>query len=79
MHMPGHKRNYGLTGTLAELDVTELTDTDDLHDARGILKDAMERTASMYGALRTWYLVNGSTCGILSAIRAAVPAGGEVI
>ena len=60
-------------------DVTELGDTDDLHDPRGILRSAMERTASLYGADRTWYLVNGSTCGILAGIRALVPAGSEVL
>ncbi len=60
-------------------DVTELGDTDDLHDPRGILRSAMERTASLYGADRTWYLVNGSTCGILAGIRALVPVGSEVL
>ena len=29
------------------------------------------------GAKRTWYLVNGSTCGILAAIRAAVVSSGR--
>ena len=80
MHMPGHKRNMkGDSGLPMDIDMTEVPGVDDLHDAEEILKDAMDRTARLYGAKRTWYLVNGSTCGILSAIRATVPFGGKMI
>lgn len=70
-------------GTTTELpygwDVTEVPGTDDLHDAQGILREAMDRTAALYGVARTWYLVNGSTCGLLAGIRAIAPYGSEVI
>ena len=33
----------------------------------------------MYGADRSWYLVNGSTCGILAAIAAAVKPGEKIL
>jgi arginine/lysine/ornithine decarboxylase len=39
----------------------------------------MARTAALYGAKRTWYLVNGSTCGLLAGIRALAPSGSTVI
>ena len=39
----------------------------------------MERAADLWGARRTWFLVGGSTCGILAAIRAAAPFGSEII
>ena len=45
----------------------EIDGFDNLHHAEGILKDAME-AAAIYRADRSWYLVNGSTCGILSAV-----------
>ena len=64
-------------GTTAGWDMTEVPGVDDLHDADGILADAMARTAALWGAKRTWYLVNGSTCGILAAIRAAVVSSGH--
>lgn len=79
MHMPGHKRQQGLGDLPYGWDVTEVPGTDDLHDAQGILREAMNRTAQLYGVERTWYLVNGSTCGLLAGIRAIAPYGSEVI
>ena len=79
-HMPGHKRRLEpTTGLPYAADLTEVDGSDDLHDAEGILREAMERTARLCGAERTWYLVGGSTCGNLAAIRAAAPYGSEVI
>ncbi len=79
LHMPGHKRRPGpCPGLPYEWDVTEVERTDDLHDARGILKEAMDRTAALYGADYTRYLVGGSTCGILAGIRAALRHGDRV-
>lgn len=80
MHMPGHKRIVQASGViLPDQDLTEVEGVDDLHHATGILRKAMERTAGLYGADRTWYLVGGSTCGILAGIWAAVSYGDEVI
>lgn len=73
LHMPGHKRRVcPAPGLPYAWDLTEVPGVDDLHDADGILADAMARTAALWGARRSWYLVNGSTCGILAAVRAAV-------
>lgn len=79
-HMPGHKRK-NLTGAALpyELDMTEIPATDDLHEAEGILRSAMERTAELFHARRSWYLVNGSTCGNLAGIFAITRQGGEII
>ena len=79
-HMPGHKRRMSpAPGLPFAWDVTEVPGTDDLHDASGILLDAMQRSASLWGADRTWYLVNGSTCGLLAAIRALAKPGSEIL
>ena len=79
-HMPGHKRRMPpAPGLPAGWDVTEVPGTDDLHDAGGILRQAMERTAVLCGADRTWYLVNGSTCGLLAGIRALARRDSEVL
>ena len=79
-HMPGHKRSLMPVEELPYgWDVTEVKGTDDLHDAQGILLQAMERTAKLFGAQRTWYLVGGSTCGLLAGIRALASAGKKVI
>lgn len=80
LHMPGHKRRVSVTGAIdSTIDFTEVGETDDLHHAEGILKEAMERTAALYGAKRTWYLVNGSTCGNLAGIAAMTRQGDEVV
>lgn len=74
-HMPGHKRAVEdpflkKFPNPYSIDITEIEGFDNLHHAEGILKDSMERAASVYGADKTYYLVNGSSCGILSAICA---------
>lgn len=63
----------------AALDITEIDGFDNLHEPEGILKRAMERAARLYGADQTFYSVNGSTVGLLTAISAAVPEGGRLI
>lgn len=80
-HMPGHKRN---TASMPEwnpweIDMTEVEGTDNLHHAEGILKEAMERAAGLSGADQTYFLVNGSTGGILSAVASVVKPGDTVL
>lgn len=81
MHMPGHKRNFPIVGEtpLKEIDVTEVEGTDDLHDPEGIILKSMEKTAELYGSYFCRYVVNGSTCGILSAIYAFTERGDRVL
>ena len=73
-HMPGHKRN--LEGTPMKgafrCDITEIDDFDNLHDANGIILEAQQRANELYGAEDTFFLVNGSTSGVLSALSAVV-------
>ncbi|MEE1497494.1 MAG: decarboxylase [Clostridium sp.] len=82
-HMPGHKRQEELEITLFpnpfSVDITEIDGFDNLHHPEGILKESMERAAAVYGADRTYYLVNGSTCGILAAISSAVSDGKKLL
>ncbi|MBP3217413.1 MAG: aminotransferase class I/II-fold pyridoxal phosphate-dependent enzyme [Lachnospiraceae bacterium] len=79
-HMPGHKRVMAPAPDLfCGIDLTEITGADNLHHAEGILREAMDRTAQVFHADRTFYLVNGSTVGNLAAIRAAVSPGQEAI
>ena len=81
LHMPGHKRNYGsdFLSDAYGIDITEIEGYDNLYEAEGILKDAMERAARVYGAEETFFLVNGSTVGILSAITGALKRGERIM
>ena len=55
MHMPGHKRRVAVVPEcVLRYDLTEVSGTDDLHHASGILKDAMARTSALHGADRSW-------------------------
>ncbi len=79
-HMPGHKRSGKLElPNPYSIDITEIEGFDNLHHAETILKEAQMRAAEMFGAKSTFYLVNGSTCGILSAISAALPRKGTLM
>lgn len=80
-HMPGHKRNYsaGILEDAYEIDITEIVGYDNLYEAEGMLKHAMERAARIYGAEETFFLVNGSTVGILSAITGVVKRGERIL
>ena len=94
-HMPGHKRNEFLTSRTGEvqteatmqsnalspesIDITEITGFDDLHHPEGILKEAQERMADVFGAHKSFFLVNGSTAGILAAICACTKKGGRIL
>ena len=71
-HMPGHKRNESLdmeTTKLFAEDITEIDGFDNLHDPRDLIKDSQKRASDFYMA-ETYFLVNGSTCGVLAAISA---------
>lgn len=80
-HMPGHKRQGAgeLPKQLAKLDITEIEGFDDLHQPEGVLRELQLYAAAAYGAEEAYYLVGGSTCGILTAVSAAVPRGGKLL
>ena len=59
----------------AAIDITEIEGFDNLHHAEGILREAQQRAAALYGSEETFFLVNGSTSGILSAIGACCGEG----
>lgn len=78
-HMPGHKRREFPFPNPYGIDITEIDGFDNLHHATDILKEAQERAAQLYGAGRSFYLVNGSTCGILAAVCAAAKKRSKVL
>lgn len=61
------------------VDITEIEGFDNLHHPEGILKDSMKWAADVYGADQTYYLINGSTGGILAAVCGSVPRGGRIL
>lgn len=83
MHMPGHKGNEALAPYLKSLcagcDMTEINDFDDLHAPCKILKECQQRAEDLWHSKHSYYLVNGSTCGILAGIRSCTKWGDTVL
>ncbi|MBR5157395.1 MAG: aminotransferase class I/II-fold pyridoxal phosphate-dependent enzyme [Clostridia bacterium] len=83
-HMPGHKGGAAFFGTpfeneLLSFDVTEVGGTDCLASPKEAIAQSEQKAAKLYGAKSAFYLVNGSTCGILSMFFAFFKEGDSVI
>lgn len=80
-HMPGHKRRAcgDLTGELCGLDITEIDGFDNLHQPEEILLRLQREAARLYKAEESFFLVNGSTAGILAAVSAALDRGKRLL
>jgi len=86
-YTPGHKRGMGISPILTDLlgkevfraDLTELAELDNLFTPQSVILAAQELAAEAFGAEKTWFLVNGSTCGIEAAILATCRTGDKII
>lgn len=86
-YAPGHKRGQGSPQPLLNLlgasvfaaDLPELPDLDNLFAPEGVIQEAQELAAAAFGAEQTWFLVNGSTAGVIAAILATCGMGDKII
>jgi lysine decarboxylase len=82
-HMPGHKLGAGFVEgfklNLASCDLTEIPGLDNLHYPEDIINEAQEFTAKAYGAANSFFLVNGSTSGILTIIMTVCKQGDSLV
>ncbi len=85
-HMPGHKqgRRIPVGGDVLgpavwAADLSELGGFDYLHSAGRELARAQELTAELFGADRSFFLVNGSTVGNIAALVALAGDGDVVV
>ncbi|PFN29172.1 aminotransferase class I/II-fold pyridoxal phosphate-dependent enzyme [Bacillus cereus] len=74
-HVPGHKNGLnfpqeaiGAFKDILSIDVTELTGLDDLHSPFECIDEAQQLLADVYGAKKSYFLINGSTVGNLAMI-----------
>lgn len=70
---------WGHLEDIYQYDITEIEGFDNLHDAKGLLLVLQKRAARLYHAEESFFLVNGSTGGILSAISAAAQEGKKLL
>ncbi|WP_309737864.1 aminotransferase class I/II-fold pyridoxal phosphate-dependent enzyme [Chamaesiphon sp. OTE_20_metabat_361] len=86
-YTPGHKRGTGMNPLLKQpwgadvfgWDLPELPGLDNLHAPDGAIESAQTLAASAFGAQQTWFLVNGSTAGVIAAILATCGDGDKII
>ncbi|MBO5508973.1 MAG: hypothetical protein J5962_00790 [Lachnospiraceae bacterium] len=90
-HMPGHKRRVDVKragdapgqhldvieaiSNVRRVDVTEVPGLDDLHCPEEMIRESQEQLRRIYGTYKSYYLINGSTCGIMAAIAACGRTG----
>ncbi len=86
-YTPGHRRGQGASPDLQELlgaaalaaDLTELPELDNLFAPEGAIAAAQQLAAKAFGAAQTWFLANGSTCGLEAAILAICNPGDTLL
>lgn len=85
--IPGHRYEKGIsprwrqwTGDgIFRFDLTEAEGLDDLHCPEGVIKEAQELTAEVFGARETFFLVNGTTCGNEAMVLTAAGEGEKIM
>lgn len=86
-HFPGHNRGHAAPSSLSRLigsrpfvhDLPELPELDNLFAPEGPILEAQKQAAELFGALETWFLVGGSTCGVQATIMATCSPGDTII
>jgi lysine decarboxylase len=82
-HMPGHKLGKGLPEEflqgITRMDVTEIPGTDNLHYPEAVIKEAQKLASEAFGADESFFLVNGSTCGIHAMIMTVCRPGDKLV
>jgi lysine decarboxylase len=86
-YAPGHKKGQGISPLLADwlgsavfgADLPELPELDNLFAPTGVIQQAQALAADAFGAEKTWFSVNGSTCGVMASILATCSAGDRII
>lgn len=85
--MPGHKYGRGFKNEVMEVpleeliswDMTEVDGLDNLHNPEEIIKEGQERLKELYRSNKSYFLVNGSTCGNLVMMFSSFKEGDEVL
>ena len=86
-HMPGHKGDIDPTARIARLfgsdifryDVTNIPEMDNLHQPKSVILEAERLAAQAFGADRTYFLINGSSCGLQALIMTVCNPGDRLL
>lgn len=86
-HIPGHKRGRGMDPEFQQfigenalaIDLINIAPVDDLHSPRGIIREAQELAAELFGADRTFFSVQGTSGAIMTMIMATCGPGDKIL
>lgn len=86
-YAPGHKGGQGISPALTrwwgkaifQADLPELPELDNLFAPEGAILAAQSLAADAFGAAETFFLANGSTCGLEAAILATCGPGDKIL
>lgn len=86
LHLPAHRQGQalsvlwkGLGLDLFKIDLTELPDLDNLHNPKGTIARAQSLAAGLYGAKRTFFLVNGTSVGLQALLMVLCRPGEKIV
>ncbi|MEJ8553931.1 aminotransferase class I/II-fold pyridoxal phosphate-dependent enzyme [Tepidibacter sp. Z1-5] len=86
-HVPGHKNGKifdrlgysDFKNSIVNIDTTEIPGTDNLHSPEEIIKKSQDIASKVFKSDQTFFLVNGTTCGIQAAIMAVCSLKDKII
>ncbi|WP_238455533.1 aminotransferase class I/II-fold pyridoxal phosphate-dependent enzyme [Desulfolucanica intricata] len=87
LHVPAHRQGFAAPDSLVnfagqnifKLDLTEIYGLDDLHNPQGVIAEAQKLAAQLYGADYSFFLVNGTTCGLQALIMSVCSSEEKII
>ncbi|MGD6775536.1 aminotransferase class I/II-fold pyridoxal phosphate-dependent enzyme [Sutcliffiella horikoshii] len=86
-HIPGHKKGAGIDPEFREfigenalsIDLINIGPLDDLHQPKGMIKEAQDLAAKAFGADHTFFSVQGTSGAIMTMVMAVCGPGEKII
>ncbi|PLR79224.1 arginine decarboxylase [Bacillus sp. V3-13] len=86
-HIPGHKKGTGIDPEFRDfigenalsIDLINIGPLDDLHQPKGIIKEAQDLAAQAFGADHTFFSVQGTSGAIMTMVLAVCGPGDKII
>src|SRR3954452_1016543 len=86
-HIPGHKKGKGTSPEFREfigdnalsMDLINIAPLDDLHQPKGIIKEAQDLAAEAFNADHTFFSVQGTSGAIMTMIMSVCGPGDKII
>jgi arginine decarboxylase len=86
-HIPGHKKGAGMDSEFKEfigenalsIDLINIGPLDDLHQPKGMIKQAQDLAAEAFGADHTFFSVQGTSGAIMTMVMSVCGPGDKII